>query len=64
VSGGITLDLRRTTAQVHGQIGNIVLGGVREGQGMPRFDDSLDEDDVRLIQGYILHRARESAGGY
>jgi cytochrome c553 len=64
VSGGIIPDLRRTTAQVHEQIVDIVLGGVREGLGMPRFDDSLDEDDVRLIQGYILYRARESAGGY
>jgi len=64
VSGGITPDLRRTSAQVHGQINDIVLGGAREGLGMPRFDDSLDEDDVRMIQGYILHRASESAGGF
>jgi PQQ-dependent dehydrogenase (methanol/ethanol family) len=64
VSGGITLDLRRMTVQVHEQIIDIVLGGVRAPVGMPRFDDSLDEDDVRLIQGYILQRARESAGGY
>jgi PQQ-dependent dehydrogenase (methanol/ethanol family) len=62
--GGITPDLRRTSAQVHSQINAIVLGGVREGLGMPRFDDSLDEDDVRMIQGYVLERARESAGGY
>jgi hypothetical protein len=41
-----------------------VLRGVREPLGMPRFDDKLNEDDVRLIQGYILQRARESAGGY
>ncbi len=64
VSGGITPDLRRMTAQVHGQIIDIVLGGVRVPLGMPRFDDSLDEDDVRLIQGYILQRTRESAGRY
>jgi hypothetical protein len=31
---------------------------------MPRFDDSFDEDDVRRIQGYILHRAWELVGGY
>jgi PQQ-dependent dehydrogenase (methanol/ethanol family) len=62
--GGITPDLRRTTAQVHEQIIDIVLGGAREALGMPRFDNSLDEDDVRLIQGYILQRARETAGEY
>jgi quinohemoprotein ethanol dehydrogenase len=64
VGGGITPDLRRTTAEVHGQIVDIVLGGIRAPLGMPSFDDLLDEDDVRLIQAYILHRARESAGGY
>lgn len=64
VSGGITPDLRRTTAEVHEQLVSIVLGGSRAQLGMPRFDDKLDEDDVRLIQGYILQRARDSAGGY
>ena len=64
MSGGIIPDVRRSTAQVHDRIVDIVLGGAREPLGMPRFDDSLDEDDVRLIQGFILSRARESAGGY
>jgi PQQ-dependent dehydrogenase (methanol/ethanol family) len=64
VSGGITPDLRRTSAEVHGQMVEIVLGGIRAPLGMPSFDDRLDEDDVRLIQAYILHRARESVGGY
>jgi PQQ-dependent dehydrogenase (methanol/ethanol family) len=64
VSGGITPDLRRTTAAVHEQLVSIVLGGLRAPLGMPRFDDKLDEDDVRLIQGYILQRARDSAGGF
>jgi PQQ-dependent dehydrogenase (methanol/ethanol family) len=63
VSGGITPDLRRTSPQVHEQINDIVLGGAREALGMPRFDDVLDEQDVRLIQGYVLQRARDSAGG-
>jgi PQQ-dependent dehydrogenase (methanol/ethanol family) len=61
VSGGIIPDLRRTTAEVHAQMISIVLGGVRAPLGMPRFDDLLDEGDVRLIQGYVLQRARESA---
>jgi len=64
VSGGITPDLRRTTAAVHAQIAEIVLGGAREPLGMPSFADRLNEEDLRLIQGYILTRAHESAGGY
>jgi PQQ-dependent dehydrogenase (methanol/ethanol family) len=64
VSGGITPDLRRTSAAVHAQIAEIVLRGAREPLGMPRFDDVLNEEDVRLIQGYILVRAHESAGGF
>ena len=40
-----------------------MLGGAREPLGMPRFDDVLDSEDVRLIQAYVLRRALESAGG-
>ena len=29
---------------------------------MPRFDDVLDKESSRLIQGYVLQRARESVG--
>jgi quinohemoprotein ethanol dehydrogenase len=64
VSGGITPDLRRTTAAVHAQISEIVLGSAREPLGMPSFADLLNEEDLRLIQGYILTRAHESAGGF
>jgi PQQ-dependent dehydrogenase (methanol/ethanol family) len=64
VSGGITPDLRRTTAEVHTQFADIVLGGARASLGMPAWDDVLDQEQVRLIQGYVLQRARESAGGY
>ena len=64
VSMGAVPDLRRATAAVHETFADIVLGGLREPLGMPPFDDLLDSEDVRLIQGYILHRARESAGGY
>ncbi|HUF76677.1 MAG TPA: PQQ-dependent dehydrogenase, methanol/ethanol family [Longimicrobiales bacterium] len=62
VSGGIVPDLRRMSAQMHGQIGDIVLRGIRAPLGMPAFDDLLDEEDVRLIQGYVVQRARESVG--
>ena len=64
VSGGITPDLRRMSEEVHRQLKSIVLGGAREALGMPRFDDVLTEEDLSLIQGYIIGRARETAGGY
>ena len=64
VSGGITPDLRRATAAVHGQFADIVLGGVRASLGMPPFDDTLTPEEVRMIQAYVLDRARESAGGF
>ncbi len=64
IGGGITPDLRRTTTEVHEQFADIVLGGARASLGMPAWDDRFDAAQVRLIQGYILHRARESAGGY
>ncbi|MEE8129173.1 MAG: PQQ-dependent dehydrogenase, methanol/ethanol family [Vicinamibacterales bacterium] len=62
VSGGSVPDLRRMNAAAHRQFADIVLRGIREPLGMPRFDDSLDEDSLRLIHGYILQRARESVG--
>ncbi len=63
VGGGIVPDLRRMDGRVHRQFSTIVLGGLRESLGMPRFDDVLDDDDVRLLHGYIVQRARESVGG-
>lgn len=62
--GGITPDLRRSLPGVHEQFEEIVLGGLRAPLGMPSFDDRLSSEEVRLIQAYVLHRARESAGGY
>ncbi|HSG07589.1 MAG TPA: PQQ-dependent dehydrogenase, methanol/ethanol family [Longimicrobiales bacterium] len=64
VSGGITPDLRRTSAALHAQFEQIVLGGLRAPLGMPSFADLLSSEEVRRIQAYVLHRARESAGGY
>jgi PQQ-dependent dehydrogenase (methanol/ethanol family) len=61
VSGGGVPDLRRATTATHETFEQIVLGGLREPLGMPRFDDVLSPEDVRLIQGFVLSRARESA---
>jgi PQQ-dependent dehydrogenase (methanol/ethanol family) len=62
VSTGGVPDLRRASTAVHEVFEQIVLGGMRETLGMPRFDDVLTPEDVRLIQGFVLSRARESAG--
>ncbi|MCH7717397.1 MAG: PQQ-dependent dehydrogenase, methanol/ethanol family [Gemmatimonadetes bacterium] len=63
VNSGATPDLRRSTTAIHESFADIVLGGLREPLGMPAFDDLLNAEDVRLIQAYVLARARESAGG-
>lgn len=54
-------DLRRLPAVWHEHFEEVVLGGLMERAGMPRFDDVLDADQVRLIQAYILERANEDA---
>jgi hypothetical protein len=39
----------------------IVRGGALREFGMPSFSEDLTDGQVRLIEGYILNRARESA---
>jgi quinohemoprotein ethanol dehydrogenase len=63
VSGGIVPDLRRATSAVHDVFEDIVLGGQRAVLGMPSFEDRLNREEVRLIQAYVLSRARSAAGG-
>jgi quinohemoprotein ethanol dehydrogenase len=60
VAGGVVPDLRRATAETHAGFADIVVGGVREAKGMPSFADVLDTNDVRLIQAYVVQRAREA----
>ncbi len=60
--GGVP-DLRRASTTTHETFEDIVLGGLRESLGMPSFADLLSPEQVRQIQGYVLARARESAGG-
>jgi quinohemoprotein ethanol dehydrogenase len=59
VSGGVTPDLRRLTAEKHSIFKRIVYDGVIHTAGMPRMDDLLSEQDVHDIQAYIAQRARE-----
>jgi PQQ-dependent dehydrogenase (methanol/ethanol family) len=51
-------DLRYLSAAQHQLFSETVLGGLREGMGMPRFDDKLSPADVRNIQAWILEQAR------
>ena len=59
MSGGVTPDLRRLTAEKHSIFKQIVYDGVIHTAGMPRMSDLVSEQDVRDIQAYIVQRARE-----
>lgn len=61
VSDGSIPDLRRLPPVWHEHFNDVVLGGMMERAGMPRFDDVLDEDSARLVHAYILDRANEDA---
>lgn len=61
VSGGSVPDVRYATAETHQVFEQIVRGGARRALGMPSFSDDLTTEQVRMIQTYILYRARESA---
>ena len=58
---GALPDLRYTSAQVHKQFPQIVLGGALESRGMPSFKDVLNEKKVREIEAFVLSRAEQSA---
>jgi quinohemoprotein ethanol dehydrogenase len=60
-SGGEVPDLRYASEETHGMFEDIVLGGARRRVGMPSFTGDLTSAEVRLIQAYVLDRARESA---
>lgn len=51
-------DLRYMSEAMHGVFPKIVLEGLRESGGMPRFDDLFDQEDVRVMQAWILEQAR------
>jgi len=58
IGGGSAVpDLRYLDATQHSLFAKTVLGGLHEPAGMPRFDDLLSADDVRLIQAYVLQQA-------
>ncbi|TIX49590.1 PQQ-dependent dehydrogenase, methanol/ethanol family [Alteraurantiacibacter aquimixticola] len=57
-------DLRRMNSGVHGAFQQIVLEGLLVPNGMPRWDDRLNEDQVKAIHAFLIDsqqslRARE-----
>jgi quinohemoprotein ethanol dehydrogenase len=61
VSGGSVPDLRHATAGTHEKFEEIVRGGALREAGMPSFSEDVTTAQVRLIQAYVLDRAREAA---
>jgi len=59
VGGGSGVpDLRYSNEGIHAVFSKIVLEGLREPGGMPRFDDLFDANEIRMIQAWILEQAR------
>jgi PQQ-dependent dehydrogenase (methanol/ethanol family) len=59
VNGGTDVpDLRASSPEVHANFEAIVLDGAKREQGMPGFGDLFTREDLRLIQGFVLERAR------
>jgi mono/diheme cytochrome c family protein len=54
-------ELRRLDPIWHQHFNKVVLEGMMESAGMPRFDDVLDEQSARWVQAYIIERAHQDA---
>ena len=62
VGGGSGVpDLRYMSEATHALFPRILLEGLFEAAGMPRFDDFLSTDEVRSIQAFILEQARRAS---
>ncbi|MDJ0907327.1 MAG: PQQ-dependent dehydrogenase, methanol/ethanol family [Woeseiaceae bacterium] len=59
-SGGITPDLRYTSAEIHDAWDAIVLGGALRGQGMPAFDSIFDAEDSDAVQAFVIEAAHRA----
>jgi quinohemoprotein ethanol dehydrogenase len=59
VSGGSTPDLRHMSLTTREQFLGIVVGGLREANGMPRFHGLLTIDDANAINAYLVKRAHD-----
>jgi quinohemoprotein ethanol dehydrogenase len=59
VSDGAIPDLRHLEAVWHDNFNAVVLDGMMEAAGMPRFDDVLDEQSAAAIQAFIIEQAHQ-----
>jgi quinohemoprotein ethanol dehydrogenase len=55
-------DLRFMSSETRTRFADIVLRGILLDEGMARFDDLLNEEDVAAIYGYLVARANEDWG--
>jgi quinohemoprotein ethanol dehydrogenase len=53
-------DLRRSVAATHAAFKDIVLKGLLQPRGMPRWDDLLDGKQVDQIHAYVISVARQA----
>lgn len=56
-TGGVTPDLRWSTAGVHDIWDDIVLGGILKTRGMVSFSDYISEGDAEAVRQYVLAEA-------
>lgn len=61
ISGGLVKDLRLSEEAVHEQWHAIVLGGQRQGPGMPAFAGILNAEESEAVRLYVIDRARALA---
>jgi mono/diheme cytochrome c family protein len=47
------------TLDTHGEMRDIVLGGVRSQRGMPDFEDALNDEQLEAIRAFVVTQARE-----
>ena len=59
VSDGEYPDLRRLDPAWHRDFNRVLLEGMMESAGMPRFDDVLTATDADAIHAWVLHKASQ-----
>ena len=57
---GMTPDLRRMSPETHAAFNAIVLYGARRFQGMPQWDDVLNEEQSNAIHAFLIDLARRA----
>lgn len=60
VSGGVLPDLRYLSREKFSYWDAIVLYGLRQSEGMVRFDDVLTQKDSEAIKTYVIDRAHQT----